>query len=73
MLKIILLLTSSISLYLLHLTFYTIQCDILIIYIFKYTHLKFIKSEYYESMRLDDSYKILIGYIFSYTLTVNVK
>ena len=33
---------SSVSLYLLHLTFYTIQCDILIIYILNYTHLKII-------------------------------
>ena len=47
--------TSSVSLYLLHLTFYAIQCDILIIYTLNYTYLKIIRSLYYESIELDDS------------------
>ena len=46
---------------------------ILFIYILDYTHLKIIKSSYYKSMRLDDSNKIKIEYIFTYTLTAIYK
>ena len=60
--------TSFVPLSLLYLTFNTIQCVILIIYILKYAHLKITKNKYYETMRFDDTNKILLDYISSYTL-----
>ena len=65
--------TSFISSYLLRLIFYLIRCVILINYILNYTTLKIIKNYYYESIRLDDSNKISLDYIFSYTLAQYIK
>ena len=38
-----------------------------------YTHLKIIKSLYYESMQLDDSNKISLDYIITYILAAIYK
>ena len=60
-------------LYLLHLTFYAIQCVILVIYILNYASLKIKKNYYYKNMQLNDSNKIQLDDIFSYALTTIYK
>ena len=65
--------TSFVPLYLLHSTFYAIRCVILIVYILNYRRLKIIKNYYHENMWLDDSNKILLDCIFSYTLATIYK
>ena len=54
----------------LYFTFYAIYYVILINYILNYVKLKI---WYYESMQLEDSNKISLDYIFSYTLTAIYK